>query len=173
MEYNLNIDEEKVLVDALISEQKIEAKIGDDDYNISFSSISDNQIYLVVNGQGVNAYVCDTEDGKTIIIDGRAFFVQDADLLEQNSTRKKTALNKPSEVTPPMPAVVIVVSVKTGDRVESGQGVVVVSAMKMETTLFAPYAGIVKKINVNEGDKVMPGDILVDIEKEEETLAES
>ena len=36
-----------------------------------------------------------------------------------------------------MPAVVIAVSVKEGDIVEKGQGVVVVSAMKMETTLFA------------------------------------
>jgi pyruvate carboxylase len=39
--------------------------------------------------------------------------------------------------------------------------------MKMETTLFAPFDGTVKKVNVAEGDKVMPGDILVDIEKEE------
>ncbi len=168
MEYNLKIDEEKVLVDTLVFEQKIEAKIGEDEYNILFSKVSDNQIYLMVNGQAVNAYVCDAEDGKKIIINGRSFFVQDADLLEQSSIRKKTSVNGPSEVTPPMPAVVISVTVKTGDRVKKGQGVVIVSAMKMETTLFAPYTGTVKVINVNEGDKVMPGDILVDIEKEEE-----
>jgi biotin carboxyl carrier protein len=38
----------------------------------------------------------------------------------------------------------------------------------METTLQAPFKGKVLKINVAEGEKVMPGQILVDIEKEEE-----
>ena len=47
---------------------------------------------------------------------------------------------------------------------------VVVSAMKMETTLKAPYNGTVMQINTAEGEKVMPGEILADIKeiKEEE-----
>jgi biotin carboxyl carrier protein len=40
--------------------------------------------------------------------------------------------------------------------------------MKMETTLYAPYNGTVEKINTSIGDKVMPGEILVDIKKNEE-----
>jgi len=40
--------------------------------------------------------------------------------------------------------------------------------MKMETTLQAPFKGKVLKINVAQGDKVMPGQILADIEREEE-----
>jgi biotin carboxyl carrier protein len=70
-------------------------------------------------------------------------------------------------VTPPIPSVVVRILVAEGDRVEKGKGVVVVSAMKMETTLQAPFAGTVLKVNVAEGDKVMPGEILVNIEKEE------
>jgi len=37
--------------------------------------------------------------------------------------------------------------------------------MKMETTLVAPYDGAVKKVNAAAGDQVMPGLILVEIEK--------
>ena len=66
-----------------------------------------------------------------------------------------------------MPSVVVRIMVAEGNEVEKGQGVVVVSAMKMETTLQAPFKGRVLKINVAEGEKVMPGQILVDIEKEE------
>jgi biotin carboxyl carrier protein len=55
--------------------------------------------------------------------------------------------------------------VSEGDEVEKGQSVVVVSAMKMETTLSAPFKGKVTRINVKEGQKVMPGEMLVDIEK--------
>ena len=120
-----------------------------------------------MNGQRVNAYVSDQSDGKIITIKGKTYFVQDADLLEQNKTRKKGPGSNPTEVTPPMPAVVIAVSVSEGDVVEKGQAVVIVSAMKMETTLFAPFSGKVTKVNVVDGDKVMPGEILVDIEKNE------
>ena len=58
--------------------------------------------------------------------------------------------------------------VAEGDLVEKGQRIIVVSDMKMEETLQAPFKGKVLKINVAEGDKVMPGQILVDIEREEE-----
>ena len=68
------------------------------------------------------------------------------------------------EVTPPMPSVVVKVLVEEGQTVARGDHLVVVSAMKMETTLTAPFEGRVARINVAAGDKVRPGDILVDLE---------
>jgi biotin carboxyl carrier protein len=38
--------------------------------------------------------------------------------------------------------------------------------MKMETTLRAPHDGIVKAVQVAVGDKVMPGQVLVDIDRD-------
>jgi biotin carboxyl carrier protein len=38
--------------------------------------------------------------------------------------------------------------------------------MKMETTLTAPSEGRVRSVNVAVGDKVMPGQILVDIDRD-------
>lgn len=168
MEYRLKIDEETVPVEVENhGEDQLQAVIGENAFDISYAAINDHQIHLTVNGQRVNAYVSDQDGGKIVVIRGKTYFVQDADLLEQNRTRKKGAGSDPTEVTPPMPAVVIAVAVSEGDVVEKGQAVVIVSAMKMETTLFAPFKGTVKKVNVAEGAKVMPGDILVDIEKEE------
>jgi biotin carboxyl carrier protein len=66
-----------------------------------------------------------------------------------------------------MPSMVERILVVVGEMVEKGQSAIVVTAMKMEATLCAPYRGIVLKINVAEGDKVMPGQILIEIEKEE------
>jgi len=68
-------------------------------------------------------------------------------------------------VTPPMPAVVVRILVNEGDWVSKGQGLIVVSAMKMETTLKAPMDGQVLKINTALQAKVMPGDRLVDIQE--------
>jgi len=65
-----------------------------------------------------------------------------------------------------MPAVVVRILVTEGDDVKKGDGVIVVSSMKMETTLPAPADGRVRAVNVAEGDKVMPGQILIDIDRE-------
>ena len=118
----------------------------------------------MINGKSVNVYLAKNKSGKTILLNGRTYQVQDVDNLPKGPKKKK-GIDGPTKVTPPMPAVVIAVDVNEGDRVEKGQKVVVVSAMKMETTLVAPYKGMVTKVNIQEGDKVMPGDILVDIDE--------
>ncbi len=62
---------------------------------------------------------------------------------------------------PTTPAVVVRVLVAPGDRVVWGQAVVVVSAMKMETTLCAPRDGVVQEVHATVGARVRPGDVLV------------
>ena len=166
MEYNLKIKDMTIACDLTIKQDRnLCATIGDTPFEIHYDRISDHQIRLMVNGQQVNAWIEETAEGKTIILGGERFFIQDRDLLAQTQPRKKGLDNAPSEVTPPMPAVVIFVPVQPGDTVEKGDTVVVVSAMKMETSLIAPHGGTVTRVGVAEGDKVMPGDILIDIDK--------
>ncbi len=166
MEYNLKIKDRTIACDLTIKQDRnLSATIGETPFEIHYDRISDHQIRLTVNGQQVNAWVEAAPEGKTILLGGERFFIQDRDLLAQTQPRKKGLDNAPSEVTPPMPAVVICVPVQPGDVVEKGDAVVVVSAMKMETSLTAPHGGTVTRVGVAEGDKVMPGDILIDIEK--------
>jgi biotin carboxyl carrier protein len=118
-----------------------------------------------VNGRRVDAFVLDDVRGKTIMIDGTAYLVEDLDLLELSSSGGKRREESPGEVTAPIPATVVAVKVSEGEAVKKNQPVAVVSAMKMEMTLKAPYDGVVKKINVTAGASVMPGTVLVDIER--------
>lgn len=166
MEYRLKINDEISAVEVETGEaEKLTARIGESRYDVSFTAIHDHHLHLFVNGRSINVYLADQGNGKLVQIGGSAYFVEDADRTEQSRSRKKGPGQSPTEVTPPMPAVVIAVPVAAGDVVKKGQSVVIVSAMKMETTLTAPFDGLVTKVNVAEGDKVMPGDILVDIEK--------
>ncbi|MBI9089618.1 MAG: hypothetical protein JEZ12_10415 [Desulfobacterium sp.] len=164
MEYNLTINDrtDPVHVD-ITGDNSFEAARNQDAFEVSFARISDHKIAIQVNGQTFNAHVTRTDDGKIVMIEGRTFTVRDADLAERRKTSGKGMASAETEVTPPMPAVVILVAVSPGDQVEKGDAVVTVSAMKMETTLTAPYPGEVTSVNVAEGDKVMPGEILVDI----------
>src|SRR5699024_300125 len=72
-----------------------------------------------------------------------------------------------AEVLAPMPGAVVAVRVDTGDRVDQGDPIVVVEAMKMEHVLTAPAAGIVS-VTAVEGaqvglDEVLATDVAEDI----------
>ena len=163
MEYRLKMDEETWACAVERREEGTLRMFRDEvAQDVDYHAISPHHLYLVVDGVGYNAYVAADGPGKTVIIKGVPYYIEDAD--RQVSTRKGNQ-TVPTEVTPPMPAVVVAVPVKVGDPVKQGDPVVVVSAMKMETTLYAPYDGRVIAVAVAEGDKVMPGQILVDIEK--------
>jgi biotin carboxyl carrier protein len=64
-----------------------------------------------------------------------------------------------------MPGTVLRVLVRKGDQVESRQPLVVLEAMKMETPLVSPYAGVVQEVHVVEGDRVAGGAALVELEE--------
>jgi acetyl/propionyl-CoA carboxylase alpha subunit len=68
-----------------------------------------------------------------------------------------------SSLTAPMPGTVIRVAVTEGESVEPRQPLVVLEAMKMETPVVAPYAAVIRKVHVSEGDRVVGGAVLVEL----------
>ena len=169
MQYRFRTDEGMTTFDVDIAGADVlRVNDGKSTRNVSYSVISENEINLVVEGAGYNAFVTGKAGEKNIIINGTSYLVQDADIAEQTRKSRKGQGELPQEITPPMPSVVERIMVAVGDRVKKGDSVVVVAAMKMETTLSAPFDGQVTKINVSVGDKVMPGLILVNIEKSQE-----
>jgi pyruvate carboxylase subunit B len=72
--------------------------------------------------------------------------------------------SKPGHVTTGMPGNIVEVLVKQGDQVRAGQAVLITEAMKMETEIHATIAGTVKAVHVSKGDRVTPGEVLIEIE---------
>ena len=62
-----------------------------------------------------------------------------------------------------MPGRVVRVLVSEGDTVEVGDGLVILEAMKMENEVRAPKAGVVARVDVEEGMAVEAGALLVEI----------
>lgn len=70
----------------------------------------------------------------------------------------------PRVVAAPMPGLVVRIGVEPGQKVQAGQGLIVVEAMKMENELKAPADGIVARIEVTPGQTVEKGTVLVVLE---------
>ena len=73
----------------------------------------------------------------------------------------KAATGKP--VVAPLPGTINEIKVKVGDKVNAGDTVVILEAMKMQNNIEAETSGTITSINVNKGDAVMEGDTLVTI----------
>ena len=66
-------------------------------------------------------------------------------------------------VVAPLPGTINEIKVKVGDKVNAGDAVVILEAMKMQNNIEAETSGTITSINVNKGDAVMEGDTLVTI----------
>lgn len=69
-----------------------------------------------------------------------------------------------SELVAPMQGTILRVLAHEGQEVSAGDAVLVLEAMKMETTIAAPLGGLVKKLTVSTGDGVSAGQVLAVIE---------
>lgn len=69
-----------------------------------------------------------------------------------------------ARVKPPMPGRIAALKVREGDRVEKGQVLLLLEAMKMQNEVASPVSGRVAKVHVREGQVVEPAHVLLDIE---------
>jgi biotin carboxyl carrier protein len=63
-----------------------------------------------------------------------------------------------------MPGTVLRVLVAQGERVQPRQPLVVLEAMKMETPVLSPYEATVRAVHVSEGEAVLGGAVLVELD---------
>ncbi|MFD1704165.1 pyruvate carboxylase [Methylopila henanensis] len=79
--------------------------------------------------------------------------------------RRKADPGDPGHVAAPMPGIISTVSVKVGQKIEAGDVVLSIEAMKMETSIHAERGGVVKEVLVSPGSPVDAKDLLVVVEE--------
>jgi len=79
------------------------------------------------------------------------------------SASARTTAAASGAVTSPIAGTVIEVKCKAGDEVTSGQTLLVIEAMKMETAIAAPASGKLKLVRVAAGDSVRENEVLVEL----------
>ncbi|RIM67235.1 pyruvate carboxylase [Staphylococcus arlettae] len=112
----------------------------------------------------------DDKGVRTIFFDmngqARRIYIQDENVKANASVKPKADKLNPNHIGAQMPGSVTEVKTKEGESVKSGQALLITEAMKMETTIQAPFEGVVRKITVQSGDAIETGDLLIEIEKE-------
>jgi acyl-CoA carboxylase subunit alpha len=102
--------------------------------------------------------------GDTIFVDGPD---GSSTLRQRPRFPSPEALGGKGSALAPMPGGVVRVAVSPGDRVEGGDVLVVLEAMKMEHAVHAPVTGTVTEVDVVVGDQVESGQLLVVVQPDE------
>ncbi|RKT31150.1 pyruvate carboxylase [Microbacterium sp. AG1240] len=90
----------------------------------------------------------------------RPVFVRDRSIEVDVRQAEKADTTRPGQVAAPFSGVVTLKSAE-GDRVEAGQAVASIEAMKMEAAITAPVSGVVERLAVGSPQQVDAGDLLV------------
>jgi len=95
----------------------------------------------------------------------REAFIADKSLAAKVKHRAKADLTDASQVPAPIPGLIATISVSVGHKVAKGDKLLMMEAMKMQTTVMAPFDGVVEQIFVAIGDTVESKDLLVKLRK--------
>ncbi|KAG5851940.1 hypothetical protein ANANG_G00057170 [Anguilla anguilla] len=93
----------------------------------------------------------------------RSVLVKDTLAMKEMHFHPKALKDVRGQVGAPMPGKVVEVKVKEGQKVEKGQPLCVLSAMKMETVVNSPVSGTVVKIYVNSDNSLEGDDLILEI----------
>ena len=143
---------------------KINSKI------IHFNLLSlDGKTYLIETGNKffeITAQKLDDEK-YSVIVNGALFEVEIRTVLQEKAKKlleARSSINHKVEIKAPMPGMILKIKKRAGEKVISGEPIIILEAMKMENELRSPISGRLKELFVEEGNPVEKGIKLFSIE---------
>ncbi len=143
-----------------------EFNINNSSYNAKIISRDHNQIQIEINGVQ-HEFTIIKKAGSFYInneITGNIVFAQQERFPEIIKEKQKGSYEAP------MPSQVIKLLVKEGDKIKSGEGLIVLSSMKMENTILADEDGTVEEVFTIEGENIEAGHLLMKIKSQNGSL---
>ena len=134
-------------------------------HHVDTQTLRSGVLSLLIDHRSHTVDVRSEGDRHRVDVGGRTVEVMLIDELRHGGVSVAgDAAEGPQEIRALMPGKVVTTLVKIGDEVTSGQGLLVVEAMKMENEVKAPAAGVVKELRVEAGQAVEAGEVLARIE---------
>ena len=111
------------------------------------------EIYTV-EVEGVSYTVAVNDGGDVTAIAGAA-------VAAAGATNVPAPATGGDPVSAPLAGTVVKMLVQPGQQVSEGESIVILEAMKMETSVSAPKAGQIVEVRAKSGDSVTVGDVLL------------
>jgi 3-methylcrotonyl-CoA carboxylase alpha subunit len=159
-EIRLRAGETEMAVNAAYVGDGIQLEFGGQTVSAAGRFIDGGQLRVDLGGRRISATVVAANEKRHVFIDGVCHIFAAIDPLFHAGSGGGAE----GGLTAPMPGKVIALIAATGTRVEKGSPLLILEAMKMEHTIAAPAAGVVKSFLFNVGEQVSDGAELVEFE---------
>lgn len=147
-ENELSFDEEKINYELIqVSSHSFVMKLNNKVFELVAEKINSDQFKILVDGNHFDITV-------RTALQEKAF-----KLLESSSSHQ----SHHTDVKAPMPGLILKIRKTVGEKVEQGESIIILEAMKMENDLKAPSSGYIEKLFVREGSAVEKGAALFSI----------
>ena len=144
--------------------------LDDANVNVDISEQANGLISVLIENKSYTAIVEKIDKKKkevTIIINGHNYTIAIKEPIDQLLSKMGLDLKANQKVEPikaPMPGMILKILVEVGQKIEKGDGLIILEAMKMENILKASVAATVKSIKITEKTVVEKGAILIEME---------
>jgi biotin carboxyl carrier protein len=167
----LKYNNQEYSVEADLKDSRLEATINGESLQAYAVEIGSNtavgkQFQIHSNGMRQNYFAVEDETNIYVTADGVCFTFAKIDEDSKNFGFGATKSDTMETIFAPMPGSIVKVFVAEGDVVEEGSPLIIVEAMKMETTLYASISGNVRKVSAVAGEQVSPDKELIVVSKE-------
>lgn len=115
---------------------------------------------ILLGGRSLEVRVQKTPAGLVVHAAGHEYRIVVADPRSWRRSGGGVELEGRQQILAPMPGKVVRVLVSSGQQVETGQGLLVVEAMKMQNEIRSPKSGTVERLFAREGHAVNAGEVL-------------
>jgi len=136
--------------------------VGDTSHEVSAEFIGQEQILLNIDGRVFNVIIHSNSLSHSVFLNGRLFRVEKRSPLK--TLREDKGRQKKGDVRITMPGRIVQVLAAPGEKVQEGQPVLVLEAMKMQNEIKAPQAGQLTRVYFRAGEYVEAGSILFSVE---------
>jgi 3-methylcrotonyl-CoA carboxylase alpha subunit len=134
-------------------------RLGGQEYHAGAVEVDGGSLRLQLDGETYRCHV---------LVQPEAVLIADAQGVHRFSRIEEGAEERTGsaagELTSQMPGKVLALLAEPGARVTKGTPLLILEAMKMEHEVAAPADGVVRAYPLQPGDRVMPGDLLVEFE---------
>lgn len=157
-DYSITIDTETYSLDR-----------GDTDF-LDIITLGNSQYHLLRDHKSYSIEVLETDFPNkkiTVSVNGNTYSVIIADEFDRIVDKmgmRDARSHQINEVRAPMPGLILDVLVTTGQEIDKGTPLIVLSAMKMENIITSPGTGSIKRIMVETNKAVEKGELIIEME---------
>jgi biotin carboxyl carrier protein len=162
MKFEVLINSSRRVVELERDDKRWRISLDGEPADADVGEIAPNIFSVLLNGKSHEIRITPNAVGTLTLQTGRHEFV--AEVVDPRAWRGRRHGTLEAEgrqqILAPMPGKIVRVLVQAGEKVQAGQGLLVVEAMKMQNEIRSPKSGTVERLLVKEGQPVNAGEVL-------------